>query len=65
MVPFQVSQHVLCVLPSILVSTNSTEPTVEPASFITAKEHLINLRERATMVFAGLLSGHLTSQRFF
>ena len=64
MVPFQVSQHVLCVLPSILVSADGTEPTVEPSSFITAKEHPIHLRRYAIMMFARLLSGHLTGQRF-
>ena len=63
MVPFQVSQHVLCVLPSILVSVDGTEPTVEPSGFITAKEHPIYLRRCAIMVFARLLSGHLPGQR--
>jgi len=64
MVPFQVSQHVPCVLPSILVSVDGTEPTVGPAGFVTAKEHPIYQRGRATIVFAGSLSGHLTNQRW-
>lgn len=64
MVPFQVSQHIPRVLPPIVVSADGTESAVEPASLVTAKEHPIYLRECATtMVFAGFLSGHLTSQR--
>ena len=65
MVPFQVPQHVPCVLPPILVSVNGTKSTVESASFVIAKEHPIYLHEYATtIVFAGFLSGHLASQRF-
>jgi len=64
MVPFQVPQNVLGVLPPTLVGTNCTEPTVEPASTVTAEEYPIYLGERGTPVLAGFLSGHLTSQRF-
>ena len=64
MVPFQVPQNVLGVLPPALVGTNCTEPTVEPASTIIAEEHPIYLSGRGSMVFAGFLSSHLTNQRF-
>ena len=65
MVPFQVSQYILCILPSVLVSVDGAQPTVRSSGFITAEEHPIHLRRCTTMVFARLLSSHLPGQRLF
>ena len=78
MVPFQMSQYVLCVLPSILVRIDGTQPTMRPASRVTAQERPVYLRDgtavsaaRVTVVFtrfavvvvfARFLFRHLTGQ---
>ena len=73
MVPLQVSQDVLCVLPPVLVGIYRTQPTMRPASRITAQERTVYLRDgtavsaaRITVVFtcvvfARFLFRHLTS----
>ena len=74
MVPLQVSQDVLCVLPSILVGIDGTESTMRPTSRITAQKRPVYLDDGAAVsaarittrfavvVFARFLFSHLTSQ---